>query len=206
MYILYSINLEALTLDGALSRLLWLDTDGVRCRRGGNDLLWCCKYEWTGLGEISSGPRSCSAFTECAGTDDVGWIAWHSCKTWHSYTCGKYIDASKPIKCAVLTYIYICNIYDAFLWQTCTKCNFCCFCARFFFKEGNLRLLVRGTFEWDPHVMAKKPYEAPRWHSIEAKPPITWISPQGIARNNVQSISTRYVHLYVYLMYIWKMY
>lgn len=46
IFIIYKIcknsNMQ-LTLDGALSRLLWLDTDGVRWRRGGNDLLWCCK-------------------------------------------------------------------------------------------------------------------------------------------------------------------
>lgn len=37
-------------LDGALSKLLWLDTDGVRVRRGGNDLLWCCRWECRGIG------------------------------------------------------------------------------------------------------------------------------------------------------------
>lgn len=25
--------------------LLWLEIDGVLCKRGGNDLLWCCKGE-----------------------------------------------------------------------------------------------------------------------------------------------------------------
>lgn len=43
-------------LDGALSKLLWLDMDGVRVRRGGNDLLWCCKCKCNGLGVDSSEP------------------------------------------------------------------------------------------------------------------------------------------------------
>lgn len=30
---------------GVLSMLLWLEIDGVRFKRGGNDLLWCCKGE-----------------------------------------------------------------------------------------------------------------------------------------------------------------
>lgn len=43
-------------LDGALSKLLWLDTEGVRVRRGGNDLLWCCRCECKGLGAVSKEP------------------------------------------------------------------------------------------------------------------------------------------------------
>lgn len=41
-------------LEGALSKLLWLDIEGVRVRRGGNDLLWCCSCECSGLGAAVS--------------------------------------------------------------------------------------------------------------------------------------------------------
>lgn len=41
-----------------LSKLLWLEIDGVLCKRGGNDLLWCCKGE-------------CSTEGDCDDEDDV---------------------------------------------------------------------------------------------------------------------------------------
>jgi len=70
--------------DGALSRLLWLDTDGVRCRRGGNDLLWCCSCECNELGVISKGPRNASVLTVWAGTDVGGWTVCDSFVTLQS--------------------------------------------------------------------------------------------------------------------------
>lgn len=37
-------------LEGTLSKLLWLDMEGALVSRGGNDLLWCCSWECSGLG------------------------------------------------------------------------------------------------------------------------------------------------------------
>lgn len=36
---------------GVLSMLLWLEIDGVLCKRGGNDLLWCCNGECNAEGD-----------------------------------------------------------------------------------------------------------------------------------------------------------
>lgn len=36
---------------GVLSKLLWLDMEGVLCKRGGKDLLWCCKGECSADGD-----------------------------------------------------------------------------------------------------------------------------------------------------------
>lgn len=36
---------------GVLSMLLWLEIDGVLCKRCGNDLLWCCKGECNAEGD-----------------------------------------------------------------------------------------------------------------------------------------------------------
>lgn len=39
---------------GVLSMLLWLEIDGVRFKRGGNDLLWCCSGECNAEGDCDA--------------------------------------------------------------------------------------------------------------------------------------------------------
>lgn len=48
--------------------LLWLEIDGVLCKRCGNDLLWCCKGECNADGDCDA---VSDAFVECAGGDVV---------------------------------------------------------------------------------------------------------------------------------------
>lgn len=52
-------------LVGVLSKLLWLEMEGVRCRRGGNDLLWCCSGECSAFWPISNGLRGISDELAC---------------------------------------------------------------------------------------------------------------------------------------------
>lgn len=46
---------------GVLSMLLWLEIDGVRFKRGGNDLLWCCKGECNAEGDADASDATVAA-------------------------------------------------------------------------------------------------------------------------------------------------
>lgn len=59
-------------LVGVLSMLLWLEIDGVLCKRGGNDLLWCCKGECNADGDCDA-VSAALAFV-FAGWLGVGWV------------------------------------------------------------------------------------------------------------------------------------
>lgn len=73
-------------LDGALSKLLWLEIDGVLCNRGGNDLLWCWRCECKGLGDTTSnGPLNNSVLMAWAGTNVAGCTVWGSLDTLQSW-------------------------------------------------------------------------------------------------------------------------
>lgn len=77
-------------LVGVLSILLWLEMEGVRCRRGGNDLLWCCNGECRAFWATSNGLRGRSEELACDELDgrpgDTLILSWNMTVIHQSYS------------------------------------------------------------------------------------------------------------------------